>query len=178
MASIPLQLVEYILGDAMVFSVGRPTESGAGMSPASIRNWIGIYLLVLTGSLAGVLLLAGNMMPLEESDITASFEIMIPFLLGELAVVFRFYVHPRSRASQISIPAWVVKGPPIIVTVLLVVGFGVELGGGLTQSRIAPSPERFKALLTFCVALLNVTTIYVMTKYFEQGKRDAKAKLP
>lgn len=148
------------------------------MSPASIRNWIGIYLLVLTGSVAGILLLAGNILPLEESDVTASFEIVIPFLLGELAAVFRFYTHPHPRASQISIPTWVVKGPPIIVTILLTIGFGVELGGGLAQSRIAPSPERFKALLTFCVALLNATTMYVVTKYFEHDKRDVKAKLP
>jgi hypothetical protein len=139
------------------------------MSPSSIRTWIGLYLLVLTGAVAGVLLLAGNLMPLEPGDITASFEIMIPFLLGQIAVTFRFYVNPHPRPVRVAIPSWVVKGPPIIVSILLVGSFTLMIVGGLQQSRVVPSAEKFKALLTFCVALLNASTVYVITKYFESS---------
>jgi hypothetical protein len=137
------------------------------MSPAAIRSWIGLYLLILTGAVGGTLLLAGGVLPMNDADLTSCFEIIIPFLLGQLALTFRFYANPADHQTRVKVPKWVVKGPPVIVTILLVAGFTVMIVGALRQSESVPSGEKFKALLTFCVALLNASTVYITTKYFE-----------
>jgi hypothetical protein len=93
------------------------------MEPEAIRGWIGAYVLALTAVLGGYLLLAPDiLLPLEASDKTSSFEIILPFLLAQVAAVYRFYTDQDARKRLVShrIPKWAVKGPPLLVTLLLI----------------------------------------------------------
>lgn len=141
-----------------------------GMDATDVRNWLGLYVLILTAAIGAYFFVAPRMLvPLERPDQIAAAEILTPFLLGQVAAVFRFYSSPRRHKTKpINIPRWVVKVPPALVSILL----GVELVlmgiGGVTRNvRLIPDPDAFKALLTFCVALLNASTVFVITRYFE-----------
>jgi len=110
------------------------------------------------------------MLPLEWSDRIAAFEIVVPFLLGQIAAVFRYYGEDTRHPSRpLNLPPWVVLGPPIIVTVTLVLLFTCMAVGGISQAEWTPAPDQFKGLLTFCVGLLNASTVYVISKYFQSA---------
>ena len=75
------------------------------MTTDQIRNWMGWYMLVLTGVLGSYILLAGNtwLLPLEPQDQSAAFEIIVPFLLAQVAAIFSYYGRvagkPQNRAG-------------------------------------------------------------------------------
>jgi hypothetical protein len=151
----------------------RRVLTGYGaMSANDIRNWLGAYVLFLAAILGGYLFLApASLLPLESTDRTSCFEVILPFLLGQVAAVYRFYTDPDVHTRSVGgvIPAWAVKGPPIVVTVLLVIELTMFALAG--QSRgTPPTPELFKGLVTFCVALLNASTVFIITRYFDGGK--------
>jgi hypothetical protein len=63
-----------------------------------IRNWLGAYVFFLAAFLGGYFFLAPeSLLPLELSDRTACFEIILPFLLGQVAAVYRFYTDPNAN---------------------------------------------------------------------------------
>jgi hypothetical protein len=143
------------------------------MTPHEIRNWLGLYVLCLTAFLGGYSFLAPDqILPLEANDRVASFEIILPFLIAQVSAVYRFYSDDRAGSTGSRIPSWVVKTPPILVTVLLVVELILFAVAGLQRSK-PPSPETFKGLITFCVALLNVSTVLIISRYFEAAKKDS-----
>jgi hypothetical protein len=141
-----------------------------------IRNWLGLYVLCLTAFLGGYSFLAPDrILPLEANDRLASFEIILPFLIAQVSAVYRFYSDDKasSRSIHSQIPTWVVKAPPILVTTLLAVELLQFAIAGLGRSQ-PPSAETFKGLLTFCVALLNVSTVLVISRYFEVSKKHSE----
>ena len=138
------------------------------MSASEVRNWLGLYVLCLTAFLGGYSFLAPNvLLPLEPSDRTASFEIILPLLIAQISVVYRFFTDPDAgrRANLQNMPGWIVKAPPLLVSLLLAVELILFAVAGIQRSE-PPSPEAFKGLVTFCVALLNATTVLVITRYF------------
>ena len=146
------------------------------MTASEVRNWLGLYVLCLTVFLGGYCFLAPDwILPLESSDRTASFEIIVPFLIAQVAAVYRFFTDPdsRRRTSFQRVPAWVVKAPPIFVTLLLICELSL-FGFAGTKRETPPSAESFKGLLTFCVALLNASTMLVITKYFESKSHTSQ----
>jgi hypothetical protein len=143
------------------------------MKAADIRNWLGAYVLFLTAFLGGYLFLAPlPLLPLESSDKTSCFQIILPFLLAQVAAVYRFYSDPNAtnRVVDNIIPGWAVKAPPIIVTVLLIIELVLFAVAGLSGGT-PPAPETFKGLVTFCVALLNASTVFIITRYFDTPHR-------
>ncbi len=144
------------------------------MTASQVRNWLGLYVLFLTVFLGGYSFLAPDyMLPLESSDRTASFEIILPVLIAQISVVYRFFTDADAarRSSLKDVPTWVVKAPPILVSLLLAVELVLFAVAGIRRGK-PPSPETFKGLLTFCVALLNATTVLVITRYFVSTKTE------
>jgi len=93
---------------------------------------------------------------------------VVPFLLGQVALVFKFYSDSRHRKTGlVDIPAWVVKAPPVAVTILLLVEFALMGVGGVYQATWTPAPDAFRGVLTFSVAVLNGSMVYVLGRYFE-----------
>ncbi|MGC4093296.1 MAG: hypothetical protein QM756_36475 [Polyangiaceae bacterium] len=124
------------------------------MKASEVRTWLGLYVLVLTCCVGAWILLAGGspLLPLEKHDVTSSFEIIVPFLLAQVAVVFRYYSGPpRKESIRRQLPPFIVKGPPLLVTGLLVLLAVLMAYGGVTGSKVTPSPEVFKGTLTFAV---------------------------
>jgi hypothetical protein len=158
----------------------REREVCGMLEATAIRNWLGTYILVLTAVLGGYLLLAGGtwLLPLEPDDVTSSFEIVIPFLLSQVVIVFKFFAgdHPGTR-SVAGMPSFFVKGPPLLATGLVFSALAVMATGGHSAATWTPSGVKFKAIVTFVVALLNASSAFVIAKYFE-SKGQAEAAHP
>jgi hypothetical protein len=150
------------------------------MRAFEVRNWLGIYFLVVTSVLGAYILLFGEtrLLPITQQDSSDAFEIIIPVLVGQLIIIFRWYAGATdlNKNDVIALPRWVVIGPPLIVLGILVVTIGVlivtNLGDG---SNAVLSASRFKGIVTFCVTLLNATTIFIIIRYFEAEKNAVRA---
>jgi hypothetical protein len=150
----------------------------AKMSAQDIRTWLGTYVLVLTAVLGAYLQLAGGswLLPLENEDVTSSFEIVIPFLLTQVVIVYKFYTTDRTSNRAIpGMPGFLVKAPFALVTGILIITFATMAVGGRTGSRHTPSAAQFKGIVTFVVALLNASSVFVVARYFESKGSDVAA---
>lgn len=146
------------------------------MNSSQVRNWLGLYVLCLTVFLGGYSFLAPDfLLPLESGDRTASFEIILPLLIAQISVVYRFFTDPDAgrRTGLQDIPGWIVKAPPLLVSFLLSIELILFAFAGIQRSK-PPSPETFKGLVTFCVALLNATTVLVITRYFGTARTSQR----
>jgi hypothetical protein len=151
------------------------------MTTREVRNWIGLYVLLISGCLGGYMLLFGEtfLLPMSKQEATDVFQIIIPVLIGQLAVIFRWYAaHADQDLQDITghMPPWVIKGPPLIVIGLLVVALLAMVVGNIAGSAETISPSQFKAVVTFCVSILNATTIIVISGYFKTASTDAAPK--
>jgi hypothetical protein len=137
------------------------------MNERDIRNWLGIYFLLITVILGGTILLVGNSL-LRLDDPIGVFEIIIPVLVGQLTIIFRWYAdnHNDEKKSRVALPPWIIKGPPLLVVGLLLITISLKVVGFRYDQPWTPSDEQFKGIVTFCVTILNATTIYVISKYF------------
>jgi len=139
------------------------------MKQLEVRNWLGLYFLLITSILGGVILLFGSSF-LRLDDPIGVFEIIIPVLIGQLAIIVQWFAgNPAPDAqSKISMPVWIIKGPPLIVVALLAIAVALKVAGFYyDQPSWALSDAQFKGVVTFCVSLLNATTIYVISAYFK-----------
>jgi xanthine/uracil permease len=142
------------------------------MNEKDIRNWLGIYFLLITVILGGTILLLGESL-LRLDDSIGVFEIIIPVLVGQLTIIFRWYTtdYEPNKKSRITLPAWIIKGPPLLVIGLLLITVALKVVGFQYDQPWTPSDEQFKAVVTFCVTILNATTIYVISKYFGAAQK-------
>jgi hypothetical protein len=88
------------------------------MKKSEIQNWLGLYFLLITGILGGYLLLLKEtpFLPIRKAEAITSFEILIPVLIGQLTIIFKWYGKDRNQKDIfVKIPKWVVKAPPILV---------------------------------------------------------------
>jgi hypothetical protein len=110
------------------------------------------------------------LVPLEKSERAACAEIVVPFLLGQVAAVYRYFADPSPGARKVKLPSYVVKTPPILVTIIVIYLIGMMSYAGVRQDKdLIPDPEAVRATLTFVVALLNASTVFVISKYFESS---------
>lgn len=149
------------------------------MRTNDVRNWLGIYFLLVTGVLGAYLLLfrESPLLPISKADAVDAFEIIIPVLLAQVTMIFRWFSGEQvDEQVTFSIPRWVVTTPPIMVTAILIVAVGTlvigNLGGG---KRWAPSPDAFKGIVTFCVSILNASSVFIISKYFKRAEREEVA---
>jgi hypothetical protein len=144
------------------------------MNSKDVRNWLGIYFLLITGVFGAYLLLfrESPLLPLSRAEAVDAFEILIPVLLAQLTMIFRWFSgQERDLTAAISIPRWVVVGPPIMVgSILILATITLVLGNLGDGKRWAPSPDGFKGIVTFCVSILNASTVFIVSKYFSESK--------
>jgi hypothetical protein len=136
------------------------------------RKWLGLYFLLTISATGAVILLfgGGDLVPLEEKDVTDSFQVVIPVLLGQLTVIFQWLA--RQNATErgdraCPVPSWAIRTPPIVgagIMATAVVMLFVSNQPNMTWIRFGP--ERFQATLTFVVALLNASTVLLVAKLF------------
>ena len=145
------------------------------MIVSDIRNWLGLYFLGATMMFGAYFILCPEtpMLPLSRSEAHAAFAIVVPVLMGQLTMIFRWFGNTQTLNdnSVVPIPTWVVKGPPFMVSVLLVITIGLAIVGNIGEGKsYAPSPEAFRTMVTFSMSILNATTIFIVTRFFDLPK--------
>lgn len=141
------------------------------MKISEIRNWLGLYFLIITGILGAYILLCSEtpLLPISKAEATSSFEIIIPVLVAQITAIFKWYsVERKVEDVVVEIPTWVIKGPPIMVTIILLLSITNLVVGNLGEGKTwAISPDSFKGVITFCVTLLNATSIFIIMRFFK-----------
>jgi hypothetical protein len=147
------------------------------MNEKEVRNWLGIYFLLVTVILGATILLLGNSV-LRLDDPIGVFEIIIPVLIGQLTIVFIWFTsnYDPNEESKILMPTWIVKGPPLLVVLLLAITITLKIIGFTYDRPWTPDDNQFKAVITFCVSILNATTIYVISRYFNTTPKPSRKR--
>jgi uncharacterized protein YacL len=144
------------------------------MKIKTIRNWLGIYFLLFTSLLGGYILIfkESMLLPITEAAGIDSFEIIIPVLVGQLTIIFKWFGIDRKEENiRVDIPSWVVKGPPIIITILIIGAILSLVIGNLRDAKVgAISANTFKGIVTFCITILNATTLFIVGRFFKVQK--------
>jgi hypothetical protein len=136
------------------------------MSLTSIRNWLGMFFLGATTALGAYIILfqETKALPISAKDALSAFQIIIPTLVGQLTLAFRWLSNPpRNAEESIDLPRWAVIGPPSAVLLIMVATIVlIDWDGGNSLDGGA----MFKNAVTFCVTLLSSTTVFVMARVF------------
>ena len=145
------------------------------MRGSEVRNWLGRYFLALLGSLSGYILLFQEtpLLPLSKNEATCALQIIMPVLLAQVTLSFRWFATRRGRRNdaEIGVPRWVVIGPPLLVVALLVSSIVLLIAGNAGEgSHWAPAPSTFRSVVTLCVSILNASTVFVVGAIFRADR--------
>ena len=130
------------------------------------RDVIGIFYLALTTILGAYILIFGEtlLLPISKEDANSAFQIIIPTFIAQLTIIFKWYVDPnRAESLKIKLPRWVIYGPPISVTFVIVLGILVIVD---SAGESFDGGSMFKNVVTFCVSILGATTVFVVGGLF------------
>jgi hypothetical protein len=136
------------------------------MTLTAARNWLAVFFLGTTASLGAYILLfqQTRFLPIAAKDATSSFQIIIPTLVAQLTLAFKWIADPpHDTDTEQTLPIWAVSGPPVAVLLIMIVTIvliGLDGGNSLDGGAI------FKNAVTFCVTLLSATTVFVMARVF------------
>jgi len=142
------------------------------MKLSEAQKWLGLYFLLITSITGAIILLfgGGDAIPLDEKDVSNSFQIVIPVLLGQLTVIFQWLARHNTNESEDTlcpVPSWAVRTPALVsagIMALAIVLLFLSNRPNMTWIRFGPA--RFQATLTFVVALLNASTILLVARLF------------
>ena len=140
------------------------------MREKDVRNWLGLYSLLMTSILGAIIIITGKAI-LRLDDVQGVFYIIMPVLIGQLTTISIWYTRAAKPKTNphIDFPAWLVKAPPIIVIFILVVLICLKIIL-YDKPNLAISDNQFKVVVTFSLALLNATTAIVMSRFFNIPK--------
>lgn len=145
------------------------------MTFKAARKWIAIYFLLVTVVTGGYLLLFGRtrFLPIDKDQASATFQILIPVLVGQIAVIFQWIAQIGSTQDDdkvCPIPSWAIQLPPLLVLGLIGVSVIVLiLGNWGNGSNSAMGPEEFKSVFTFAVSVLNASTVFLVGRLFPKA---------
>jgi hypothetical protein len=139
------------------------------MKTTDVRNWLGVYFLLTTVCLGAYILLfeETSLLPINKSDSMDAFQIIVPVFVAQLTTAFTWFTNvPATAKDTLIIPAWVVQAPPLLVVAVIaitIVSMVIAAGHGGAGWIDA---TKFKAVVTFCVTILNATTVLVSGRVF------------
>ena len=79
------------------------------MTITAARNWLGLFFLGTTAALGAYILLfqETRALPIAAKDATSSFQIIIPTLVAQLTLAFKWIADPpASNDEQLTFPLW------------------------------------------------------------------------
>ena len=137
------------------------------MNATQVRNLLGMFFLGTTSVLGAYIILfqETKLLPINAADADSAFKIIIPTLVAQLSVAFKWIANPPKTDFQIHLPSWAVLGPPIAVSSILlftIVFLALDAGESVEGGRV------FKNVVTFCVSLLGASTIFVLSAVFSE----------
>ena len=136
------------------------------MKITDIRNWLGAFFLGTTGALgAYIILFQGTLaLPISTKDAMSAFQIIIPTLIAQLTIAFRWVANPPTDTEdRVRLPRWAVIGPPFVVSAILIVTIALLVFDG---GKSLDGGAIFKNAVTFCVSLLSASTTFVVSRVF------------
>lgn len=144
------------------------------MKASEVRNWLGKYFLLITAVIGGAILLFGESL-FRLDDSIGTFEIIIPVLVGQLIIIFQWFAAnlTQQKDFETTLPPWTVKLPPLLVVGLFIIASILKIAGFAYDAEWALSGDQFKGIVTFCVTILNATTVFIISSLFSQEKSDA-----
>ena len=145
------------------------------MKTSEIRNWLGIYFLFTTVCLGAYILLFKEtlLLPINGRDSMDAFQIIIPVFVAQLTTIFQWFGGTASmdKDDSVPIPVWIVKIPPLLVIVVIVATIiSMVLSEHFSNHGSWIDASTFKAVVTFCVTILNATTIVIVAKVFRKDR--------
>lgn len=145
------------------------------MNPTRVRNLLGMFFLGTTSVLGAYIILfqETKLLPINAADADSAFKIIIPTLVAQLSVAFKWIANPPKKEYQIHLPQWAILGPPMaVVSILLltIVFLALDAGESVEGGRV------FKNIVTFCVSLLGASTIFVVSAVF--GETNTREREP
>jgi hypothetical protein len=138
---------------------------------------LGLFFLLTTGILGAYISLFGEtvLLPIARNDAMSDFQIIIPVFAAHLTIIFKWFTSEAvdEEDAMVNLPKWVVIGPPgmVVFILLLTIGWLISSNSGEKPGGWIDASS-FKGILTFCVALLNCTTILKIIKYFDVRKTN------
>jgi hypothetical protein len=145
------------------------------MTITAVRNWLGAFFLGTTAALGAYIILfqETRALPVDTKDATSAFQIIIPTLIAQLTIAFRWISDPPPDSdAPIAIPRWAVTGPPIAVGLILVCTLTLLIVDG---GRSLNGGSIFKNSVTFCVSLLSASTAFIVSRVFGNARKGASA---
>jgi H+/Cl- antiporter ClcA len=142
------------------------------MGSDEVRRWLGLYFLLITVAFGGYvwLLSESPYLPIPNSEATATIQILLPVLIGQLTAIYGWYGRGNAAKTEKMIPIapWVVKAPPILVAALLIVATYLMAWGNHKQWAWTLSPGKFRGLVVIAVSILNATSVHIVKLYFSE----------
>jgi hypothetical protein len=134
------------------------------------RRWLGLYFLIFTAALGGYVLIfpESPMLPIGREDANASFQIVVPVLIGQLVTAFKWLSRANSPEDKriAPIPRWAIVTPPIIVVSLVLLAIVGMVVRNPEPNGWGVPPGTFKAVLTFAISILNASTVFLVSRLF------------
>lgn len=151
------------------------------MNAGQVRTWLGLYFLVVTGLVGTYLLIfpGSRVLPLTDEEGAATFQIIVPVLVGQLAMSFKWFTDnalKRDGTRPMNMPAWIVKLPPLMAVGVLVIANIALVLSNRSSPLLEFAPKSFQAAVTFCVTILNATTLVLTAQYFRQPESRASSE--
>lgn len=146
------------------------------MTKAAAQKWLALYFLSLTAILGTYILVfpETNFLPIDREEARAAFQIIIPVLLGQLTVIFQWIGQAGNQTkSELSpIPSWAIKAPALaaLAVVLIIIVSLIALNAGDSAKQ---HDAMFSNGITFAVAIINVSTVYLVARLFPQSKSSS-----
>ena len=146
------------------------------MKKSEIANWLFYYYLIGTVSMGLILIIIGpeNSL-LSLTDNLGVFAIIIPVFLGQVTILYQWFTNQAQKeqielSKNLNISKNLVKLPPIIV--LSIFGLAIILRGfgRINDWEIQIDESQFKALVTFGMSILNVTSIYLVSLFYRSAE--------
>lgn len=150
------------------------------MTKAAAQKWLALYFLFVTAVLGTYILIfpETDFLPVPRDEAKAALQIIIPVLLGQMAVIFQWIAQARDQVKdELSpIPAWAIKAPAIAaISVLAAVIAALIILN--SQKSDTPLTGMFSNGVTFAVAIINVSTVYLVAKLFPHKKSASRPRL-
>lgn len=146
------------------------------MSAPKARLWLTAFLSLATLVFGPFAIIVSSRplhwWPMDPSDARAAFEPIIPVLMGQIALAYRWYARSGrlDQQSDVRLPSLVVAGPPLAFTALMVALILVMMYYRPTASgSTVIDAATFKYLVIFLVGFLNATTFAITMAYFESN---------
>ena len=147
------------------------------MTLGDARRWLALYFMLTTVVVGLYLLLFAKSiaLPMTREDANACFQIVIPVLVGQVAIIFQWIATGNAadpeQKLQCPVPSWAIWLPPLLVICIIVIAAAALIVANQPKSQLSMGPESFKAAITFAVSVLNASTILLVPRLFPKKQQ-------